>query len=188
MEREDADIAEPAGRPLAERAAGGAGGVLDDLHPRRQHRAQPVDIGAQTEEMHRDDRLGPRRQPPRHLGGGQVEGGPVDIGEDRRRAAIDDAIRRRYPGEGRHDDLVAGADAERGQRQVQPGRGRADGDRVVDPVALGEGALECRHPWSLGQPAGLQRLAQRLPFLIAHDRGGDGDPARRQRHARGLNR
>jgi hypothetical protein len=85
--------------------------------------------------MHRDDRLGPRRQPPPHLGGRQVESGPVDIGEDRRRALEDEAVRARDEGDRRGNRLVAGAeaDAEQAARKALDLLG-------ADPAPAGEGS------------------------------------------------
>ena len=71
----------------------------------------------------------------------------VDLGEDRRRAGIDDRRDRGHIGEARDDDLVAGADPEAEQRDPQGGRAtavqgeavphaREPGDLLLDVVDL----------------------------------------------------
>ena len=86
------------------------------------------------------------------------------------------AVRRRDPGEGRDDHLVAGSDARRASSaRCSPVVQLSDRQRMRDPVALREGLLECRDLRALRQPAGRQRLAQRLPLLLAHAGQGDLD-------------
>ena len=48
-----------------------------------------------------------------------VERVVADVGEDGRRAAVDDHVRGRRPGDRAGDHLVAGPDAERDEREVE---------------------------------------------------------------------
>ena len=119
----------------------------------------------------------------------EVVAAGVNVGEDRRGAAMDDGVRSGHPGERRHDDLVALADPERGEGQLQ--RCGAGGGRqgVLDVVQLGEGALELGDLGTLGQPARLQRLAQRLPPSSPSDGAAIGIlrlKPRSRRRARGA--
>jgi hypothetical protein len=58
----------------------------------------------------------------------------VDVDQHRLRAQVAHHFGGGGEGQGRHDHFVAGADAERFERQVQAGGGRIDGDRL-DPAA-----------------------------------------------------
>ena len=63
-----------------------------------------------------------------------------------RRAAVLDHVRRRGPGDRARDHLVARADAERKQRQVERGRARGDGEHVLGLEVGGHALLEQRGP------------------------------------------
>ena len=60
---------------------------------------------------------------------------------------------------------------------MQASRRRRNGDGVLDTVTTGERTLKCSDFGTLRDPTALDRLAQRLPFLIAHARRGDGNVA-----------
>ena len=68
------------------------GCVLDQWEPQRR---ELVERGWATEEVHRHDRLRPRRDPRSDILGIEVQRAGVDVGEDRRRADACDRLRRR---------------------------------------------------------------------------------------------
>ena len=92
--------------------------------------AQGIHLGAEAEEVHRDDRLGARLTRARQVVGVDVVGVAVDVDEDRRRAAVDDDVGGCHPGESGNDHLVAGADAERREGEVQCRRATGRRERV----------------------------------------------------------
>ena len=147
VEAEDRRIAAPPdGRavrvPRAERLAG----VLDDPEPvPRRDLLERGHVGGVAEDVHRQQR-------PRALGhrGGrrlrvEVQRHRVDVREDRPRALVQRGIRRGDEREGARDDLVAALDADRAQREVQPGRPARDRARVRRADARGERPLELHH-------------------------------------------
>ncbi len=64
------------------------------------------------------------------------------VGEDGRGARQRDHVHRGDVGEGRDDDLVAGADVEAVQGEVESGRPVAHADRVLDAGEALQRALE----------------------------------------------
>ena len=99
---------------------------------------------------------------------GRDQGGVlVDVDEDRRRAHGGDRLGGRDEAVGRHDDLVAGADAERPQGQLERAGAGGDADRVIGLAPGGELALE-----------GLELLAK-------GEGGAAGDPLDRGEDVRG---
>ena len=64
---------------------------------------------------------------------GDVEGGRVDVAEDRLGAGVDDRLGGRVEGEGGDDDLVARPDAERPQGDRQRVGAVGDADAVAAP-------------------------------------------------------
>ena len=79
-------------------------------------------------------------------------------------------------GVGGGDDLVARADAQRLEREVQAGGGRIDGQRLQRPVAE-EGAevvLEALGLGAGGEPAGAQRVDHLGDLLLADLGQGEG--------------
>ncbi len=62
----------------------------------------------------------------------------VGVDEERRRARVDDRVRARGEGEVRAGDLVARADPEHDQREVQRGGPARQRDRVLDARDRGE--------------------------------------------------
>ena len=120
VEGEGRDIPEAAGEAPARPGAGGARGILDHGDALRQSGAQSRDFGAEAEEMHRHHHPRALRHRGERLLHVDVERHRVDIHEDRGRTAMEHRIGGRDPGEGRHDDFVAGAGADRQQRQMKP--------------------------------------------------------------------
>ena len=145
IKAEAAKIADGARAPPLVFGAVRLRGVLDhdepvstgDLHDR-------IHVCDQAVQMDRQDRLRPRRDRGFDQGGIHRPGDGIDVDEDRLCAAI------KYRGCGRDeghrygDDLIAGTNASRKQRQVQRGSSAIDGVAMAD-VAIGrETLLECR--------------------------------------------
>ena len=115
VERKDRHIPKASGGTALVDGSGRAGRILDDMHVRGHGRPDRVDIGAQAEQMDRDDRLGLLhyfRGKRRRI---HVEGRAVDIYEDRRCTAVEHDVGGGNPGEGGHDDLVARPDPQAGK-------------------------------------------------------------------------
>jgi hypothetical protein len=93
----------------------------------------------QPGEVHRHDRLGPRRDCCRSRGDIDVEGVGADVNNDGRRAEIPDHLGCRGEGPGGHDHLVARADPQGFERQMESGRGGVDRDTVpsLDVCSVG---------------------------------------------------
>ena len=79
---------------------------------------------------------------PREIGRIHVEGGGIDVDEDRRRTDRSDRARRRREGEGRHEHRVALADAHRHQRDHQRVAAAGHGDRMLRAGIGGEALLQ----------------------------------------------
>ncbi len=119
------------------------GGVLDDRDASRLcELRQRVHVRGVAVEVDGDDGLGAlsnelgdrlRIQAPR-VG--------IDFGQDRRCADVAHGIGSGDVRQRGDDDLVAGTDVQRQQRNVQRRRAVADGDRVARSAELGELALE----------------------------------------------
>jgi hypothetical protein len=67
----------------------------------------------------------------------------------------------------RDDDLVAGADGERAQRDRDRVRARAAADRVRDAAVRGPGALEARDRVAADEAALVERRSDRAVQLVA---------------------
>ena len=78
--------------------------------------------------------------------GRDVEGGGVDIHEDRRAAGVMDGARRGEEGEGGGDDLVAGLEIQGHERQQQRVGTAGAGDPVLGVGQPRDCGLELRPP------------------------------------------
>ena len=99
----------------------------------------------------------------------------VDVHEDGRRPAVADRV---GGGDERVADrhhLVARADAQGVQGQVQGGRAARHGERVGGADVGGESSSKAATCGPLGDPAGEDRLAGRRGLLFAEGRAGDRD-------------
>ena len=95
----------------------------------------------------------------------------VGVDQDRRRPRVDDRQRARDDREGRQDDLVARADAEGRDGQLQGDRPVGDRDAVSAPAVLGPGRLErVDEAPARRDPAGLEALGDVLRLALAEDR------------------
>jgi uncharacterized radical SAM superfamily Fe-S cluster-containing enzyme len=130
-ERSSADSVAP--RPVC------LGRVLDDVHAES---AQALDRCALAVEVHWDNSARAGRADA--LGGERIQqqGLLVAVSEDGRRSAAGDCDRRRDEGEGRNDHLIASADAERPQRQLDRVRAIREPDCMLDTAETGKGTLE----------------------------------------------
>ena len=167
VQREAGRLGEAADLAAAVHRLDGVRSVLDDG---QVERVQRVEVGGGAGEVHRHDRLRARAH---QLGDAlridrQVAG--AHVGEDRRRARMDDHVRRGRPGDRRGDHLVAGPDAERDERQVQRRRAGGDGQCVLDAEVLLERGLELARLGAAGEPAGAQRRDDLVDLLVV-DRG-----------------
>ena len=99
----------------------------------------------------RDRRLDP-------LGVDEV-GVRLDVDEDRRRAGVEDRVRRRGERVRDGDDLVARPEPEAGEDRHQGERPVADGDRVADAAELGPRAPRARRPCGPGRCIPLRRTS-----------------------------
>ena len=113
--------------------------ILDQRHVQRGER---VEGGGPAEEVHGQQRTRARRDLRRDVFRIDVERHRVDVGEDRRRAALRDRLRGRIEREGRADHLVAGADLERVQREDEGVRAVRDADRPAHAEIGGGFGLE----------------------------------------------
>ena len=180
VQREAGQRAERADRPALVLRADGARGVLDELEPvALGQRDEGVHVRRQPDLVHGHDRL--RALGDRALGrrGVEVVGQRVDVGEDRRRAALPDGVGRGDEGQRRDDDLVAGADARDVEREVQRGGAVGRGHRVGRAHALGVGGLEGGDARALGDPAGGDGLGDGGAVGLGQRRAANGTSIRR---------
>jgi hypothetical protein len=165
VEREAGRVRQAAQLAAAVRALERMGRVLDDRHAERPERLELARLSGQVDG---DDRLRPRSDRFRHLVRIDVEVRVSDIGEDRRRAAVDDHVRRRGPGDRAGDHLVAGPNPERDERQVQRRGSGGDSEHVLGFQVFAQAPLELRRAGPGGQPARADRLGDRFDLLLAH--------------------
>ncbi len=101
---------------------------------------------------------------PRRDGREDASGRGVERRRDRRRRGpavapqVGDDLGARREGPGRHDDLVAGSDTERLEREVEGGGGRVERDGVARTDERGELRLERLGLAAGRQPAGIEDL------------------------------
>ena len=103
------------------------GRVLDQRQPER---GELGERRRAAEEVHRHDRLRPRRDAGCDVGRIEVQRDRVDVGEHRGRARAGDRLGGRVERERRADHLVAGADAHRLEREHERVGAVGDADRM----------------------------------------------------------
>ena len=106
----------------------------------------------------------------RALGRGrvEVEGPRVDVGEDRRRAALPDRVGGRDERHRRHDHLVAGADArDVAARGAARSCSSSSATASAAPTRSANARLELAHARALGDPAGGDHLGDRVALVAA---------------------
>ena len=89
----------------------------------------------------------------------------LDVGEDRDRAHLGDGGCGGDEGQGRDDDLVAEADSEGAQDELQRDRAVGHGDAVARILIRGEGVLE---PFGMG--VGVEPAPASTPQHVKHPR------------------
>ena len=124
---------------------------------------QRLDVGRHPALVDDDDGAGALGEDRLHRPHAEVPVLGLDVGEHRRGPDVHGAVGGRDERERRHDDLVAGPDAEQVQRQVQGGRARRDRDAVRGADAVGEARLELGDPRPLGDPPGAHGVRGGLP-------------------------
>jgi len=151
VEAEDPDLADAAHAAATVAGPEGLGAVLD------QGDAMAVGNGPQlgqprrvAQHVDRHDRPRPRRDARLHVDRVEVER-LVDLGQDGQGPGIHDGGDRRDEGEARHDDLVAGADPEPGQRQPDAARPGIHGERVGHAGQPGDLLLEMPYAGAEGR-------------------------------------
>ena len=143
LKAEASERAVRADAAVAELSAGDVRAILDDRNGMRARNfSERIEVGERRAVMHRDDRLGAARD--ESLDGFRIDAcvGGADIGEDRTRHACDGGIGRRRKRDCRHDHLVAGADTERFERDLERAGARCRRDREASALICGEGCGE----------------------------------------------
>ena len=180
VEGEDRRGARAADLAAAVLAADGLAGVLDDRQPvLLRDRAERVHVARVAEDVHWED--GPCARRDRGLDGGRVEhvGLGIDVGEDRRRALVEDAVGRGDERDRRRDDLVALADAGGAHEQVEAGRAARDRDGVLAVAERRERLLEAARVRAEPEDARAQRREHELLLLRPEVRARERNLARR---------
>ena len=156
-------------------AVGALDGVRRVLDDGESQLPQGIQVGSLAGEVDGEDRLGARADEPLHLGRIDVQVAHPNVGEHGPGAGVDDHVRRRRPGDRRRDHLVARPEAERHEREVQRGRSGRDREGVLRLRQLRKTALELRRPRPGRQPAGADRLGDRLDLLVTDRRRLEGE-------------
>jgi hypothetical protein len=167
VQRETGRVGEAADLSSAVAALERVRGVLDDGNPEREDR---VEVAGLSGEMHGQDR-------PRSLIDGLGDALRVDVeivvahvDEDGSCTGVHDHVRRRRPCDRRRDHLVAGADLERDEREVQRRSSRSKREHVLRFDVVRHSAFELGGARSARQPAGAERLRNGGDLLVADRR------------------
>ena len=140
------------------------------LHDGNAEGEELVEVQGEAEGMDDDDGARAAREAARHILGGRPERRGVGVGEDRRGPTAGDGVVERVAGVRGNDDLGAGSDVERTERQLQRRAARAHGRDVRDTEPRRELALEPLDLVALGQVAGAHDARHALGVLRAHRR------------------
>ena len=140
-----------------------------------QSGSSAVVLGGVAEDVDRDDRLRARRDRGRDRIRVEVERLRVDVGEDRRRAFVDRAVRRGDERVRRRDHLVAGADAREPHAEMQAGGSGRDGGAVRRVDRVSEQRLEARAHRAEREPARAQHLEHELLVALVDPRCAEVD-------------
>jgi len=170
VETEAGDIAE---RPAAFSPVKGArsvGGVFDDEYVGTDRLSEGVDIDGPAAVVNWDDGFCCRRDFALYVFDVDGERSFVNVGEDGDGVVVCDAVRGRDKGHRRDNDLVASADAEQPERQIERGRAGIDGDGIGGAEVFGELLFELRRARPQAYPAGADDFRDRVDFFVAHRR------------------
>ena len=175
-EAEHRGAAEPAHRSAAVRRPVCFGGILDEQDAGLiGDGREAVQVGRLAAVVDGHDGLGGGRDPAGHVGGVEVEGVGLYVGEDGRGAHVQHRGRGRDEGHGRHDHLVARADAEAEVDAGEGHRAAGEGDGMVDLVGLGEGVLEGERGWAVGEDPRAEDLRDGRQLVVADIGSGETD-------------
>ena len=156
--------------------------VLDDGEAvSLREREHLVDRAREAAVVQRADRLRPRRDRRLEVGRVEIELAVAhDVAEHRLGAGLPNRVRRGDERQGRRDHLVATADVERDERQLEGGGTVCDRDRMSAGERVGELRLELRDARARAPPARPHRLrSSRYELVVAHHVGQGDDPAGR---------
>ena len=176
VEREDGLMRVRADPPSVEGLADSRRGILDDLDavPLRDV-VDRADVARETDLVDRQDGFRAFGDPFLDVAGVDVERPCVDVAEDDVRARVEHRVRRSDERERRDDDLVAAADADARQRQMQSGRAGGRRDAVPRADVRRDRPLELGDLRTLRHPAALDRLVRRARLVFPERRLGDRD-------------
>ena len=150
--------------PAAPKACAASSTIGSPMPLQLGHRRRPA------EQVHGHDRLRPLRDPVLDVGRVEVERDGVDVGEDRRGAALRDRLGRRVEREGRADHLVARADPERVERQHEGVGAVRAADALGGAEMLRRLALERLDLGPEDEATRVERLRERRLELCAERR------------------
>lgn len=172
LEAERTHVAEGAGLASLPFGAVRMGGILD-YHEMALLRdgVDPVHVRTQATHVYRDDRLGTRRDGLLNEVRVQVVGVGVDVHEDRRGVAFQYGGGGGDEGVGRHNHLIAFANARRPQGQLQSHAPVDHGDAEAAAHILRKFLLELPVELAvqLAPAAAVERLQDHLPFAVVED-------------------
>ncbi len=129
--------------------------------------------------VHRQDGLGPGRDPARDIAGVDVSREILDVGVDRSRPPGEDDVTGRDEGLRGGDHLVVRADAGEREREAERRGPAVHGDGVTRLRELGDLGLELAHDRPVADVAAPQRGDGTLDGPLGDVHGEDRDPLRR---------
>src|SRR6185437_11338030 len=176
MQAEDGDFGKRSDRPPAVATAKGAGGVIEKTQTVASGQSgHGVDAAGQAELVDRHQRSRAPGDLPRDVLGVEIEGGGIDLGEYRRRAAMTHDIDRGDEGQRRNDDLIAGPDPP-GMQDEEGTRGPArHANRMAGAAGSSEAPFELDEARAADDPAAGDHGGGRLRFLAAEVRPAERD-------------
>ena len=177
MEREASELAQAAARHPEPARPERSGGILDQVHVRRDRVLELLPVERPAEQVHADHRLRPWRDGVVDLAEVEVHGLRVDVGEHRFGTDERDDVGGRRERVGGDDHLVALADPERKHREVERGGPVRDADRVLAAADTRELRLELSELRAHRQAARLEHLRDRLDLLRPDIGPGEPDQA-----------
>ena len=170
FEAETGHVSDRAGQPSLVLAEETLGGVFDH----RQmvflgQRHDGVHVAGQPVQVHRHDRLGPRRNSPLHVLRIHVKRVGIDVGEDGHGVLVQGHRGVGDHGQGRRNHLVARPHSRRRQATVQGRSSRVVRDRIANPETLGKGLFQPRVHRAVGRgaQAGIENFFDVHEFFFA---------------------
>ena len=150
-------------------------GVLDHAQIMfARHLKDRIKIDRQTVDVHQHDRAGPRRDRGLDGVGRHVPGHRIAIDDHRSKAGANDGGGAADNRKGRDDDLCAGFEAERMNRNVERDGSVRDRDAVTTPRNVRHGGFEACDERPLGRyPSGAHALGQIFSLVSVEQRRVD---------------